>query len=59
MLFEILQQTALLLHMMKGCHFHSSKMLLLKNTETNSDFFPKFYLSMLMLELIMPIYVRH
>lgn len=39
MLFEILQQRAVLLQMMEGCHFNNNKMLLLRNIETNSDFF--------------------
>lgn len=39
MLFEIGQQTALSLQMMEGCHFNNNKMLLLRNTKTNSDFF--------------------
>lgn len=32
MLFEILQQTAVVVHMMEGCHFNDNKMLLVRNT---------------------------
>lgn len=55
MVFEILQQTAVVLQRMEGCHFINNKNAV-RNTEIL--IFSKL-LSMFILELIMSIHVRH